>query len=72
MAYFPESWMKKDSKEYGGWQIYDYKQSYKISEFLLQSSNKVEKIHYITVNRLMYILGQTNLSYKNSKSFLHV
>ena len=32
--------MKKDSKEYGGWQIYDYKQSYKISEFLLQAQTK--------------------------------
>ena len=53
MAFFPESWMKKDSKEYGGWQIYDYKQSYKTSDFLLQSSNKVEKIHYVTVNQLM-------------------
>ena len=33
------------------------------------AQNKVEKIHYVTVNLFMHILGQTNLFYRNYESF---
>ena len=38
--------------------------------FLLQSSNKLWKVHYVTANRFMYNLGRTNLYYRNCGSSL--
>ena len=55
MAFFPESCTKKGK----GDQKYAITNSLiRISLFLLRSLNKVEKIHHVTMNLLMYILGQ--------------
>ena len=38
--------------------------------FLLQSSDKLWKVYYVTANRFMYNLGWTNLYYRNCGSSL--
>ena len=45
--------------------------SIKISVFLLQSSNKLRRVHYATAIRFMYIFGYRNLYYRNCESSLH-
>ena len=45
---------------HSGWQYTITNSHFKIPVFLVQSSNKVQKIRYVTVNQLIYNLGQTN------------
>ena len=57
-------------KENGDWQYAITNSSITISVFLLQSSNKLWKVHYVTANRFMYSLGWTNLYCRNCGSSL--
>ena len=58
-SFHSHAWRKENSSQ----QYTIINKPIKISQFLLWSSNKVKKIHYITVNPLMYILDkQTNIT----------
>ena len=56
--------------ENGDWQYAITNSPIKVSVFLLQSSDKLWKVHYVTANRFMYKLGWTNLYYRNCGSSL--